>query len=115
MIDIVFTGIPVTDFPAARAWYRELFGRVEDVPVAEQEVMWRITDSAWIYVVGDEQRAGRAIVALSVPDLEAVVTELGQRGIGSGPIEQVGPDALKATVRDSDGNSVSFIQVPTGG
>ena len=52
-IGVVFTGVAVADFEPAVAWYRRLFGRPEDIVVKDDEVMWRITDTAWLYVVAD--------------------------------------------------------------
>ena len=50
-------------------------------------------------------------VAIAVPDLEAWITELGRRGIGAAPIEQVGDAGRKATVTDLEGNQIDFIEV----
>ena len=36
--------------------------------------MWRVAETAWLYVVVDAVRAGHGLVALSVADLDAVWT-----------------------------------------
>jgi predicted enzyme related to lactoylglutathione lyase len=110
-IEVVFTGVAVADFEPAVAWYRRLFGRPEDIVVNDDEVMWRITDTAWLYVVGDEQRAGHALVALSVPDLSLAVEEIENRGLECGPVEIVGDGARKALIIDPEGNTVALIEV----
>jgi predicted enzyme related to lactoylglutathione lyase len=110
-VDILFAGIAVSDFAAAVDWYARLFGRPADVIVKDDEVMWRLADAAWLYVVGDEKRAGHALVALSVSDLDKTVAETGNRGIISGPVEIIGGSGRKASVTDADGNTVSFIEV----
>jgi len=51
------------------------------------------------------------LVALSVADLDATLAELSGRGINPARVEVVG-GGHKATVFDTDGNSVAIIQVP---
>jgi predicted enzyme related to lactoylglutathione lyase len=110
-IEVLFAGVPVADFDAAVAWYARLFGRSADIVVKDDEVMWRIADAAWLYVVGDDQRAGHALVALSVPDLDQALAGIRSRGITSGPIEIVGEASRKASFTDIEGNTLSFIEV----
>jgi catechol 2,3-dioxygenase-like lactoylglutathione lyase family enzyme len=64
-VNVLFVGIPVTDFDAARAWYSKMFGRAEDVVASKDEVIWRFAAAAWLYIVKDEQRAGYALAALA--------------------------------------------------
>jgi predicted enzyme related to lactoylglutathione lyase len=110
-VDVLFAGIAVRDFSRARAWYERFFGRDPDVVAHETEVMWRTTDRGWLYVVCDVEHAGNAIVALAVPDIEAAIASLDERGIACGPIEPEGDAGRKAVVRDPDGNSIAIIEV----
>jgi predicted enzyme related to lactoylglutathione lyase len=114
-IDILFAGVAVAQFDAAVSWYTRLFGRSADVVVNVDEVMWRFADAAWLYVVRDERRAGRALVALHVPDLDKTVRDISGRGINGDPIGIVGKSGRKATFTDADGNAISFIEVPSSG
>jgi hypothetical protein len=73
-------------------------------------VMWRLTDSAWLYVVVDGSRAGRSLVTMAVEDLDVALAELEVRAVAPQEIEEM--DAgRKATVRDPDGNTVAIVQV----
>ena len=110
-IQILFAGVPVSDFEVSRPWYERFFGRPADVDVTEGEAMWRIADAAWLYVVSDAGRAGRSVVSLSVGDLEAAVAEIAGRGIEGGPIETVGDAGRKANFTDPDANLLSVIEV----
>jgi predicted enzyme related to lactoylglutathione lyase len=110
-IQILFCGVPVSDFERSSSWYAELFGRTADVLVNDDESMWRVTESAWLYVVRDEQRAGRSIVTLLVADLDLAVQGIRARGIEIGAVERVGDAGDKASATDPDGNLVSFIEV----
>jgi hypothetical protein len=111
-VEIVFTGVPVTSLDAGRNFFERLFGRPADVEVAVDEVMWRLAESAWLYVVVDASRAGQGLVALSVADLPATLAELERRDIRPDRMEDVG-GGRKATVLDPDGNTVAIISVPT--
>ena len=110
-VDILFAGVPVTDFKVALDWYGRLFGRAADVIATNEEVMWRLGDAAWLYVVSDNNRAGIALLALCVGDLDSALSELRGRGISTGPVETVGDEGRKAVDIDPDGNSLSFIEV----
>jgi catechol 2,3-dioxygenase-like lactoylglutathione lyase family enzyme len=113
-IEVAFTGIAVSDLTRGRDFFERLLGSPPDVLVNENEVMWQIADAAWLYVVVDPPRAGHALAAVSVPDLDAALEELASRGIEPCVIEQPGPAARKATVLDPDGNSVALIEVREG-
>ncbi len=113
-INVLFAGIAVTDFDLSLAWYARLFGRQADIVVKGDEVMWRIAESAWLYIVGDPPRAGDALVALAVDDLEQAIAEIADRGIPSPTIETVGSAGRKAAFKDPDGNTIAFIRVQPG-
>ena len=108
---MLFAGTAVGDFDAAVAWYTAVFGRAADVPVAEGEVMWRITDSAFLYLVREPGRAGGGLLTLSVADLDLAVAEVAARGIDGAPIEQVGAAGRRVVYADPDGNRLALVEV----
>jgi predicted enzyme related to lactoylglutathione lyase len=110
--DVLFAGVAVRDFPRAQAWYERFFGRGADVVAHEHEQMWRITDGGWLYIVRDVAHAGNAIVGMAVPDIDAAIATLVDRGIAPGPITMEGDAGRKAVAVDPDGNSVALIEVP---
>ncbi len=114
-VDVLFVGVAVTDFGQARAWYERFFGRAPDVVAHETEVMWRVRDPGWLYILRDPEHAGSSFAALAVSDLEAATAELIARGVETGSIEAEGEGALKALVRDPDGNLLSLLEVAAGG
>jgi glyoxylase I family protein len=111
----LFASVPVTDLGAAVGWYERLFGRAADIVPNDHEVMWRVADHGWLYVIDDAERAGQTVVAISVEDVADFVATVADRGIHSGPIQRVGEGALKSDVRDADGNLLSLIQVAPAG
>jgi hypothetical protein len=109
-IDVAFSGVAVTAIAPARAFYGRFFGRGPDIVATDEEVMWRLTDSAWLYVVVDGVRAGRSLVTMAVADLDATLAELEVRAVAVEQLE-VMDAGRKATVRDPDGNTVAVIEV----
>jgi predicted enzyme related to lactoylglutathione lyase len=114
-MEVLFVAVPVADFQAAMSWYEQLFGRVADIVPNENEVMWCVAGNGWIYVIEDQERAGKTLVTVSVSDLEQIVADLADRGISAGPIEPVGEAGRKGVAVDPDGNVISWIEVATGG
>jgi len=114
-VDVLFAAVPVTGLAATVPWYEALFGREADIVPNDQEVMWKVVDAGWLYVVEDPPRAGNALVTMSVPDLDSAVAQLGERGLRPDTLEKVGDDGHKATFTDPDGNAVSIIEVTGAG
>jgi predicted enzyme related to lactoylglutathione lyase len=108
LINHVFAGIAVADYDSALAWYKRFFGRSPDVIVTENEAMWQVAETGWVYVVGDTNRAGKALLTLLVDDLEEHVAELGQRGLETSAIETAPGLYRKAVITDPEGNMISF-------
>src|SRR6516165_5360010 len=109
-VEVAFTGIAVSGIAAAQEFYGRVFGRGPDIVASDDEVMWRLTDSAWLYVLVDRARAGSCLVTMAVQDLDAVLTELDVRTLAAEQVEEM--DAgRKATLRDPDGNTVAIIEV----
>jgi predicted enzyme related to lactoylglutathione lyase len=103
----IFAGIPVADYDAALAWYERLLGRPPDVIVTDNEAMWQVAETGWIYVVGDTNRAGNALLTLLVDDLEDRVAELAERGLATGAIDTVPGVVRKAVLIDPEGNMIT--------
>ncbi len=62
--------------------------------------MWQVTEHGWLYIVRDADHAGNSIVAMAVPDIEAVAAVLEARGVTIGPIEREGDAGRKAVGLD---------------
>lgn len=108
---VLFASLPVAELSRAVAWYEQFFGRPFDIDINPTEVMWRIGDGAWLYLIEDTERAGHGLVAMSVADLDATINELGSRGVTAGPVEPQGDAGLKSIVTDPDGNAVALLEV----
>ena len=107
-INHIFAGIAVADYNSALTWYERFFGRSPDVIVTENESMWEVAETGWIYLVGDANRAGKALITLLVNDLEDYVAELRERGLETSAIETVPGLYRKAVMTDPEGNMISL-------
>jgi catechol 2,3-dioxygenase-like lactoylglutathione lyase family enzyme len=108
----VFAGIPVADLAVASAWYERFAARPPDLVPNAGEVAWQLTDTGWIYVVVDAERAGSALLTLLVDDLDEQVAALAQRGLAVGAIETLANGVRKAVICDPDGNRITLGQPP---
>ncbi len=113
-IDVLFASVAVRDLDLSRAWYDRFFGRPADIVPNDDEVMWKATDTAWLYVIRDGARAGHGVVTLAVSNLDDATSALATRGVTTGPTEQVGDAGRKAVALDPDGNSMALIEVMKG-
>jgi predicted enzyme related to lactoylglutathione lyase len=98
----------VSDYHSALPWYERLFGRQPDVIVKGDEAMWRVTDTGWVYVVGDSGRAGQTVLTLLVENLDDHVAQLAGRGITTGEIETVPGLFRKTMITDPEGNTITL-------
>jgi predicted enzyme related to lactoylglutathione lyase len=110
-MEVLFAGLHVADFASAVDWYSRFFDRPPDVVAHDREVMWRVTDGGWLYVLEDPTHAGHGVATISVDDLDQAVDDLRARGIDVQGIEAVGNAAHKAKTHDPDGNEVALIHV----
>lgn len=109
-ITYVFAGIPTGNFASALPWYERLFGRPPDMLPTEEEAAWQFTDTGWIYLVGDADRAGNALVTLLVDNLDEQVTALAERGLAPAELETLPDAGRKVTFIDPEGNKTAFAQ-----
>ncbi|MEA2420214.1 MAG: hypothetical protein QOE60_2420 [Thermoleophilaceae bacterium] len=111
-VEHLFAGIPVADLDAALAWYERLWGRAPDLVPNDNEGCWQVAESRWIYVVGDAERAGNALLTFLVDDLDGWVAELAARGLETGSVEAIAAGTRTTAIADPEGNRLTFAQVP---
>ena len=111
-VSYVFAGLALADFPSSRGWYEQLLGRPPDRLPNDNEAVWQLTETGLIYVVADPGRAGHALLALAVDNLDDHLAQLGARGISPGPIETAEGLFRKARVTDPDGNVITLFEAP---
>jgi len=101
--------IRVRDVTAARAWYERLLGEPSFFPT---EVVWTLSDDRSLYIEEDPRRAGGALITVFVDDLDALISEIGSRGLEPAERETYSKGVRKATYRDEDGNEIGFGGAP---
>ena len=107
----VFMALAAADHAAALAWYERLLGRGPDMVPTEGEAVWRLADSASVYVVADPDRAGRAAVTIAVRDLDELLGDLRERGIAATIVMDAG--MRTGVVMDPDENRIKFFEDPS--
>jgi predicted enzyme related to lactoylglutathione lyase len=108
-MDYVFAGIPVRDLHVGLAWWELLLGRPPDMHPNDDEACWQLTESGWIYVVRDPERAGNGLLTVLVEDLDAELAGIAARGIAIGEVTEI-PGVRRTELTDPDGNRVQFAQ-----
>ncbi len=107
----VFSSIPVVERDSSIEWYERFAGRPADLIPNDSEAAWRLTDSSWLYILAEPDRAGSALHTLLVDDLDAFVSGIEDRAIAPGPIETMADGARFIVVCDPDGNRLKVAQV----
>ena len=108
-VEHVLAVVPVADLARARDWYERLFGRGPDnspMPTLEE---WRVTDTGWVQVHVDAERAGRALLNLAVDDMGAHVAGLRERGVETGEVQVVTKGVQLCPLTDPDGNLLTLL------
>jgi predicted enzyme related to lactoylglutathione lyase len=108
----VFGGIHVSDRDGAVAWYERLFGKPPDLIPNSQEAAWRLTDTAWVYVIAGAGDPGASLHTFLVADLDSFLRRTREAGITSGPEETVGDGVRVVLIEDPNGNRLQVGQPP---
>jgi glyoxylase I family protein len=108
-VDHVLAVVPVSDIQVAQRWYEALVGRPGDNHPMDSLVEWRITESGWVQVFHDPERAGSTLLNFAVDDLEVQVAELAARGLVVEDIQTANKGVRTASINDPDGNRITFV------
>lgn len=114
-IQEAFTSVAVDDLHSALVWYERLMGRHPDMIPNDNEAVWQLSGKAWLYIIGNAQRAGKTLITLIVDDLDGQVAEFNKRGI---PFEFVEKDSKiyrRVVVTDPEGNTFQFTELTNQG
>ena len=108
-IDHVLAVVPVADLEAAYVWYERLLGRPADNRPMESLAEWRVTETGWLQVSRDTDRAGGTLLNFAVSDLDSHLADLSARGLAPGAIETANKNVRLSAITDPDGNRITFI------
>jgi catechol 2,3-dioxygenase-like lactoylglutathione lyase family enzyme len=110
-ITYVFAGLPVADFASSYNWYVSLFGRDADMFPHDEEAVWRLNDSAAVYVVRERERAGSSLATFALADLDTYEKRFRDAGMSLRE-EAAGQGPRRLIATDPDGNTLTFFQDP---
>lgn len=105
----VLAEVIVADHAAAIAWYERLLGRAPDTRPMDGLAEWQLTDTGWLQVFADPERAGRSGVTLGVDDLDAHAAGPAERGIDLSR-QTISSGQTVGSVADPDGNTVVLVE-----
>jgi predicted enzyme related to lactoylglutathione lyase len=114
-IEYVFAGLAVTRLDEAIEWYSRLLGRPPGMRPNEREAAWQVAQTASVYIVADEDRAGRGAVTMFVDDLDAELEDITRRGIAVGQVGTAPGLFRRVMISDPDGNEIQLAELPDDG
>lgn len=104
----LFAGLPVTDYARSAKWYERFLGSEPSFLPTATEAVWELAEHRFVFIEERPQHAGHAMHTIFVDDLDALVSEIGGRGIEPAKRETYANGVRKATYRDPDGNEVGL-------
>ena len=108
----LFAGIPVADYAAVLPWYERLLGAPPSFCPHDTEAVWELAAHRYVYIVQQPDHAGHARHTLFVADLDALVTQIAERGLNPVRRDTYSNGVRKTTYRDPDGNEIGFGGAP---
>ena len=108
-IEHLLAVVPVADIDRARAWYERLLGREPDNRPMDGLMEWRVTDTGWLQLTQDTDRAGTALLNLAVEDLGQHLDELRSRDLDPTDVHEVTKGVELSSLSDPDGNQITLI------
>ena len=78
----------------------------------DTEALWELAEHRFLFILEDGERAGNATHTSMVDDLDALVAEIGDRGIDPAESETYSNGVRKMVYRDADGNGVGYGGAP---
>jgi glyoxylase I family protein len=108
-IDHVLAVIPVADLTVSADWYERLFDAEATNRPMSNVAEWRLTDTGWVQVFVDADRAGRSFFNLAVSDLDKFVEGLRERGFRPSEIQNANKGVRLSNIEDPDRNTLHFI------
>jgi hypothetical protein len=113
-LHLLFAGLRVWAFQAARAWYERLLGELTFFPHAT-EAVWTLAENRSVYVVEHADGAGQSVATIFVDDLDLHVAAIAALGLEPDERETYPNGVRKVVYRDPDGNEVAFGGPPLDG
>jgi len=100
---------PVTDLDRSAAWYARLLDLPEAGRPMPSLAEFQVTDTGWIQVFVDPERAGRSAINVAVDDVDATRERLATAGFDVSGEAEASRGVRLLPVTDPDGNVVTVI------
>lgn len=100
----------VTDIDASVAWYRRILDRPETSRPMPSLADFHVTDTGWLQVFVDPERAGRAAINFAVTDFAETRDRLAADGVDVGGEMVISDGSRVLPLFDPDGNVVTLLE-----
>ncbi len=109
-IDHVLAVVAVSDFDVSHDWYQRFFDTpATNLPMPGNLAEWRVTDTGWLQVFHDPERAGTSMVNFAVDDLDQHRADLNARSVDTDDIVTVNKGVRLCSLKDPDNNTITLI------
>lgn len=109
-INHVLAVVAVSDFDISHDWYQHFFGTpATNVPMPGNLAEWRVTDTGWLQVFHDPERAGTTMVNFAVDDLDQHYAALHARHVDTDDVMTVNKSVRLCSLKDPDDNTITLI------
>jgi glyoxylase I family protein len=106
----VLAVVAVSDFDVSHEWYARFFGSpATNVPMPGNLAEWRVTDTGWLQVFHDPERAGTSMVNFAVDDLDQHYVDLHARSVDTDDFITVNKGVRLGSLKDPDNNTITLI------
>ncbi|MFP3990477.1 VOC family protein [Streptomyces sp. E11-3] len=109
-IEKVYAVVSVADFDEALRWYVKLLGRDPDHAPMDGLAEWYLGGAGAIQLFQDPDRAGSALLTLSVSDVDKYTSLVTGNGLAPEPPENTSGGFRISTLSDPSGNTVTLAQ-----
>jgi predicted enzyme related to lactoylglutathione lyase len=109
----IYACASVSDFEGALSWYETFMGRPADDQPFPGMAQWRNMGSAGLQLWQDEERAGKGIITIVVPNLAEERERLAAAGLTL-VNEAEGDFGAVAQIFDAEGNRINLSEPPKG-
>lgn len=105
----VLAVVPVSNLAISQVWYERLFGSAATNVPMDTLAEWRVTETGFVQVTVDVERAGSGSINFAVDDLEDHMAGLRARGLTPGETINANKGVQLCPIDDPDGNTITFI------
>jgi catechol 2,3-dioxygenase-like lactoylglutathione lyase family enzyme len=103
-----YVGISVRSLAGSLDWYKRLLGRDPDLLDGDHAAVWDLAEGRSLYIQQNPDHVGHLLFTMYFDDLDAVISEIADRGIEPLQHATVGENVRIFQFQDPDGNEIDL-------